>query len=57
MVVVGDVTSTNVTQAGLYLFYAILAAFGSLATLIILVVVLSFMMKKIGFSGFFKMKG
>jgi len=55
MVVVGDVTSTNVQQAGLYLFFQILAAFASLATLIIIVIVMGFMLKKIGFGGFMKM--
>jgi len=56
MVVVGDVTSTNVQQAGLYLFFQIIAAFASLTTLIIIVIVMSFMLKKLGISNFIKIR-
>lgn len=44
-----NVTSSNVTDAGMYLFYAILAALGSLASLIILVAVLTMLISKLGF--------
>lgn len=52
---VGDVDDANVTQAGLFLFYAVLAAIGSLATLIVLVAVLSVLLTKIGFGNILKM--
>jgi len=51
---INSVDSADVSSAGMYLFFSILAAFGSLATLIIIVLVLGFMLKKIGFGGFLK---
>lgn len=51
-----SVTSENVTDAGMYLFYAILAALGSLAALIILVAVLTMLISKLGFGNILKFK-
>jgi len=49
MVVLADIESSDVTDAGLFLFYQILAGIGGLATLIVLVAVLTALMKKIFF--------
>jgi len=56
MVDVGDVDDSNVTEAGLYLFYQVLAGIGGLATLIVLVAVLSVLLAKLGFGNILKMK-
>jgi len=53
--VIAGISDSNVTNAGLYLFYAVLAAIGSLATLIILVAVLTLLLAKLGFGNILKM--
>ena len=54
MVDASDVESSDVTNAGMYLFYAILAAIASLASLIILVAVLTMLLSKLGVMHFIK---
>ena len=45
---VADVTTQDATNAGIYLMYNILVAMGSLASLLILVIILSVILAKIG---------
>ena len=54
-VTVDNISQGNVTDAGMFLFYAVLAAIGSLATLIILVAVLTLLLAKLGFGNILKM--
>jgi len=49
-----NVEGSDVTNAGMYLFYAVLAAIGSLAALIILVAVLTLLLTKLGVMQFIK---
>jgi len=53
---IAGISDSNVTDAGMYLFYAVLAAIGSLAALIILVAVLTLLLTKLGFGNILKMK-
>lgn len=53
---IASVESADVTNAGMYLFYAMLAALAGLASLIILVAVLSVLIAKIGFGNIMKFK-
>lgn len=50
-----NVASSDVANAGFYLFYAVLAAVASLAALIVLVAVLTLLLTKIGFGSILKM--
>ena len=52
---ISNISDANVTAAGMYLFYAVLAAIGSLASLIILVAVLTLLLAKLGFGNILKM--
>ena len=53
---VNAITDANATNAGLYLFYMVLTAIASLASLIILVAVLTLLLTKIGFGNILKMR-
>lgn len=53
---IANTSDANVTSAGLYLFYAVLAAVGSLATLIVLIAVLTVLLAKLGFGNILKMR-
>ena len=53
---VNAITDENATRAGLYLFYMVLTAIASLASLIILVAVLTLLLTKIGFGNILKMR-
>ena len=55
--VLADTSSDDVTNAGLYLFYQVLAGIGGLATLIVLVAVLTVLLKKLGLLDFIKLGG
>jgi hypothetical protein len=50
-----DVTTTHVTNAAIYLFYAVLIAIAGLAGMIILVAVLTMLLGKLGFGNILKM--
>ena len=53
---IAGISDSNVTNAGMYLFYAVLAAIGSLASLIILVAVLTILLAKLGFGNILKFR-
>ena len=45
---VNEVTNTDATNAGIYLMFNILSAIGSLASLLVLVIVMAVIFQKIG---------
>jgi len=55
MVVLADIENSDVTDAGLYLFFQVLAGIGGLATLIVLVAVLTVLLAKLGLLNFIKL--
>ena len=51
---IASVVADDVTNAGMYLFYSMLAAISGLISLIIIIVVLMLLLSKMGFTKFLK---